>query len=68
MLTCDNVFALAKDACPRLVTMLTIDAKLLAEDGISALVKGVRGKPCCNERAQLLTDEELSMTVAEDTD
>ena len=48
--------------------MLTIDAKLLAEDGISALVKGVRGKPCCNERAQLLTDEELSMTVAEDTD
>ena len=48
--------------------MLTIDAKLLVEDGISALVKGVRGKPCFNERPQLLTDEELSMTVAEDTD
>ena len=68
MLTSDNVFALAKDACPRPVAMLTIDAKLLVEDGISALVKGVRGKPCFNERPQLLTDEELSMTVGEDTD
>lgn len=45
--------------------MMSIDAQLLAVDGVSVLVKGVR---VSRKRVEVLANEELSMAVAEDAE